>query len=58
MTNPLTNFLSRLVSPLVKQTIRETLAVSENDNTFSRSPKGDEVPGAKRRGCMINQGVI
>jgi hypothetical protein len=34
MTNPLTRFLSRLVSPLVKQTIRETLAVSENDNTF------------------------
>jgi len=34
MPNPLSTFFSRLVSPIVTQTVREALAVTETDNTF------------------------
>lgn len=34
MSEPLSRFLSRIFSPIVQQSVREALSVSENDNTF------------------------
>lgn len=48
MPTPLSNFFSRLLTPIIDRTVREHLAVTETDNTFSRSiatksPKRSEV---------------
>ena len=40
--------ITRLFDPLITRTVRETLAIAENDNTFSRGSQSDAVPEAER----------
>jgi len=53
MNNPLSKFISNIFSPIIENSVREQLTVSETDNTFSRSPTGRRSPRSEAEGMTL-----
>ena len=53
MNNPLSKFIQNFFTPIIENSVREQLTVSENDNTFSRSPIGRRSPRSAAEGMTL-----
>jgi len=53
-SKPFSRFLQNIFAPIIENSVREQLTVSETDNTFSRSPSGRRSPRSGAEGMTLD----
>jgi hypothetical protein len=54
MINVKTDLIKKAFQPVITESVREQLTVSETDNTFSRSPSGRRSPRSGAEGMTLD----